>query len=81
MLARALLIIAAAVHFAEFKPKGKYYLIETKDKGEVEDDGKTGDDGETWDDGDMMDMMDMMDDKEGPLKPMMTKEGKTTYHW
>ena len=60
MLARALLIIAATVHFAEFKPKGKYYLIEAEDKGELKDEGKTGDDGETGDirktkdDGDMI---------------------------
>ena len=71
MLARVLLIIPATVHFAEFKPKGKYYLIETKDKGEVKDDG------ETEDDGDMMDMMDMTEDM---MKPMMTEEGKITYH-
>ena len=60
MLARALLIIAATVQFAEFKPKGKYYLIEVRDKGDLKDGGKTGDDGETGDirkikaDGDMI---------------------------
>ena len=49
MLAKALLCIAAAIHFTEMTPKGKYFLIETQDKGETGDDGKTGDNGETMD--------------------------------
>ena len=49
MLAKALLILAAAVLFADFKPKGKYYLIETHDKDirQTEDNGETLDDGDT----------------------------------
>ena len=42
MLAKALFCLAAAVHFAELKPKGKYFLIETQDKvGVGEDFAKT----------------------------------------
>ena len=38
MLAKALIGIAAAVHFAELTSKGsKHFLIETQDNGEIED--------------------------------------------
>ena len=42
MLVKTLFCLAAAVHFAELKQKGKYFLIETQDKvGVGEDFAKT----------------------------------------
>ena len=68
MLAKTLLCIAAAVQFAKLSPKGKYFLIETQDKGETGDDGETKDNVET---------NDYAETKEDPLKPMMTNEGNS----
>ena len=41
--------MAAADHFAELSPSGKYFLIKTQDKGETKDNGETEDLQETED--------------------------------
>ena len=52
MLAKALIGIAAAVHFAELTSKGsKHFIIETQDNGETEDSGGTEDSIESSDHG------------------------------
>ena len=62
MLAKALIFIVFAVHFAYLTPKGKYFIIKTQVSGEVgEPDGGR---------------HDYINPEENPLKPMMTKEGK-----
>ena len=69
MLAKALFCLAAAAHFAELKPKGKYFLIETQDNVEGVDFQGGGGGG-----------VDMSNTEEDSQKPMMTKEGKTKYN-
>ena len=70
MTAVAVLFLAAAIHFAELTPKGKYFLIETQGNGETEDIGETGGNE------DNLESKDYAKTEVDPLKPMMTKEGE-----
>ena len=63
MFTKALLFIAAAVHFAKLSPKGNFFLIETQDR--TEDEGKYED---------SMENDDYAKTEEGTQKPTMTKE-------
>ena len=78
MLAKALLCIAAAIHFTQMAPKGKYFLIETQDKGETGDDGGVKEENDlqgTDDDGGVKEENDLSLTAEDAPKPMMTKQG------
>ena len=78
MLAKALLCIAAAIHYTQMAPKGKYFLIETQDKGKTGDDRGVKDENDLqWsdDNGGVTEENDLSLTAEDTPKPMMTKEG------
>ena len=79
MLTKAILCIVAVVHFAEFSPRVKYFIIETQDIGKTKLGGKKDNNKEledNWETKQGMEGDNYAENDEEHLKPKMTKQGR-----